>query len=481
MPIVPYKSSSSRRIFTNHPFRKGMNFTDMALDEGASKTIVNYDISSGGDSAQPRSPFVNAVLHDNYNLVTLPTNLIKQTTNLGKTFLIGSDFTVNEEDYVTDIVGANVSSQITTELRSEFGLHIANVSGDISAFTGGYGFKAVYVSAVIDGDTIDCVDSGGGDTFRVRLIGVNTPESGEDFYTEATDYLENLLDTAAQVYLVYDPLSDHYDYDATDEDYGDEHDNRQLAYVFTTYAGSTQAFCMNTAMLLRGFAEKAFLNPEFLYYDAMTSAYDYAVTEHLGIHTQDPLEDLENYPPVSWTATYNSLVIDTMPEADYSTVEYFQKKVSTLNNVVTDIYDTKSYFDTIKVKTDLISVDDQDVIVQMLVHEYESQEYEYVQKARQIPHVNMSWRNAITFFGRIIDDGILLYKGMITLQYDGTEHYILIQRAHEVNMATFTYGVAETFAFNALDDDPYIYEDYYGADASAFLRPSSNVLFTLGA
>jgi len=39
------------------------------------------------------------------------------------------------------------------------------------------------VTNVVDGDTIDVSD--GEDTFRIRLIGVDTPERGECYFNEA--------------------------------------------------------------------------------------------------------------------------------------------------------------------------------------------------------------------------------------------------------------------------------------------------------
>ena len=75
----------------------------------------------------------------------------------------------------------------------------------------------VTVTAIIDGDTFD-VTTAAGDPERVRLFGVNTPETGECLSDEATDLLTELL-TDASVTL---------ETDRTDRDrYG-----RLLRYVF---------------------------------------------------------------------------------------------------------------------------------------------------------------------------------------------------------------------------------------------------------
>ena len=54
------------------------------------------------------------------------------------------------------------------------------------------GGKQAALDRVIDGDTID-VKLDDGEVERVRLIGIDTPERGESCFTEATDYLHELL------------------------------------------------------------------------------------------------------------------------------------------------------------------------------------------------------------------------------------------------------------------------------------------------
>lgn len=61
------------------------------------------------------------------------------------------------------------------------------------------------VKRVVDGDTF-VLDSGE----RVRMIGINTPEEGFYFYTEATDKLKELID-GKTVTLIADPLSSNKD------------------------------------------------------------------------------------------------------------------------------------------------------------------------------------------------------------------------------------------------------------------------------
>ena len=74
------------------------------------------------------------------------------------------------------------------------------------------------VTNVVDGDTVDVSD--GENTFRVRLIGVDTPERGECYFHEARDLLESLI-LGREIILTKDSTQDERDI------YG-----RELRYIF---------------------------------------------------------------------------------------------------------------------------------------------------------------------------------------------------------------------------------------------------------
>jgi micrococcal nuclease len=57
------------------------------------------------------------------------------------------------------------------------------------------------VTYIVDGDTIDV--SIGGTTYRVRYIGIDTPERGDYFFSEATE-ANRVLVEGQQVILVKD-------------------------------------------------------------------------------------------------------------------------------------------------------------------------------------------------------------------------------------------------------------------------------------
>jgi len=103
---------------------------------------------------------------------------------------------------------------------------------------------------VVDGDTIIVFDADG--QVRVRMIGVDTPESKkegtpiQDYALESSRVLKNLIGSPEQVCLIQDTIGDQSDiYD------------RRLSYVYTE-AGID----LNAEMLRRGWA-KAYLRFPF--------------------------------------------------------------------------------------------------------------------------------------------------------------------------------------------------------------------------
>lgn len=114
------------------------------------------------------------------------------------------------------------------------------------------------VERVVDGDTL-IVDIDGQRT-RVRLIGINTPESvaqEEERNTEegviASDYVKTLMDEAGyEVWLEYDnELYDQYD--------------RTLAYVYIDYEG--EVIMLERILLEEGYAEAVVFGTNDRYYE----------------------------------------------------------------------------------------------------------------------------------------------------------------------------------------------------------------------
>lgn len=109
---------------------------------------------------------------------------------------------------------------------------------------------------VVDGDTI-IVHSPDGERLRVRLTGINAPESvhpdenkNTDEGREASDFIKELLSDVGTVYLEYDvEEKDQYD--------------RTLAYVWIDIDGTY--VMVNEIMLATGHAEPVYVEPNLKY------------------------------------------------------------------------------------------------------------------------------------------------------------------------------------------------------------------------
>ena len=127
--------------------------------------------------------------------------------------------------------------------------------------------ETVTVQRVVDGDTFIAV--AGTRRFRVRLIGVDTPETVKPatpiqcFGPEASAYAHRTL-TGEQVTLAYDV--DRYDR------YG-----RTLAYV---YVGST---FFNLDLIQRGYAVVLTVPPDVAHVEQLVAAQKRARTAHIGL------------------------------------------------------------------------------------------------------------------------------------------------------------------------------------------------------
>lgn len=119
------------------------------------------------------------------------------------------------------------------------------------------GVLAASVTRIIDGDTVDVrLESGKGD--RVRFIGVDTPERGRPYSSEATSYTSKNL-AGASIFLELDvEQRDRY--------------GRLLAYVWLAQPSSGSEAEVRTAMhnarlLLDGFAQLLTVPPNVRYVD----------------------------------------------------------------------------------------------------------------------------------------------------------------------------------------------------------------------
>ncbi|MBT9130439.1 MAG: Thermonuclease [candidate division WS2 bacterium] len=121
-------------------------------------------------------------------------------------------------------------------------------------------FSALEVVKIIDGDTIDVLLENG-ETARVRLIGVNTPERGRPYFSESTAYTKGKL-LGKQIYLEFDVAKK------------DRH-QRFLAYIWLIPPPNydmpsleeIKSNMFNTQLLLSGYGQVMTLPPNVKYQD----------------------------------------------------------------------------------------------------------------------------------------------------------------------------------------------------------------------
>jgi len=126
------------------------------------------------------------------------------------------------------------------------------------------------VIEVIDGDTVDVQI--GGNKERVRLIGVDTPETKnpnspvECYGAEATANAEGLLPVGTPIRLERDTIAR--------DDYG-----RLLGYLYRT----DDALFINYEILRKGFAQPLTIEPNSVHASTFREAARMAESENLGL------------------------------------------------------------------------------------------------------------------------------------------------------------------------------------------------------
>ena len=108
----------------------------------------------------------------------------------------------------------------------------------------------VAVGSITDGDTFRTDDG-----TRIRIIGVDTPERGDCYFSEATAHLAAMIPVGTSVRLVYDV-------ERTDR-YG-----RTLAYVYR----SSDGLFVNVAMASDGFALQMTIPPNVAHAEQLRAA-----------------------------------------------------------------------------------------------------------------------------------------------------------------------------------------------------------------
>ncbi|SHH32837.1 Endonuclease YncB, thermonuclease family [Anaerosphaera aminiphila DSM 21120] len=137
-------------------------------------------------------------------------------------------------------------------------------------------YEIVTVSQVIDGDTIRTSQGE-----KIRLIGINTPESKnnkEEFGEEAYLYVRDLIE-GKEVYLEED-ISDRDKYD------------RMLRYVWLKEPeqidkNTVENYNLSGILLKEGLAKKYTFEPDIKYRDYFSEIQDTAREEKIGMWSKD--------------------------------------------------------------------------------------------------------------------------------------------------------------------------------------------------
>lgn len=173
-------------------------------------------------------------------------------------FNITASPTVSSTD---QLVIDSTSSQLDQPETSTLAIHTSTSSSSITFYT---------VSKVIDGDTLEL--QLGDKIEKVRLIGVNTPETVdprrkvECFGREASDYAKKIL-TGQKVSLEFDPSQDQRD-----------KYSRLLAYLYLE-----DGSLFNLDLIKAGYAYEYTYKKPYLYQSQFQSAEDQAQSKQLGL------------------------------------------------------------------------------------------------------------------------------------------------------------------------------------------------------
>jgi len=117
-----------------------------------------------------------------------------------------------------------------------------------------YNVESCFVNRIIDGDTLVCNNE------TIRLLGIDTPEKGEDYFQEAKDYLDEVEGKEVNTLRDWDDLGKY---------------NRKLRYII--YEGRL----INVELVERGLAT-AFMTEDLRYEDKFLDAEEYARENCLG-------------------------------------------------------------------------------------------------------------------------------------------------------------------------------------------------------
>lgn len=277
---------TGKQLYLNQLFLRGMLHTSSEMTEGYARTLTNFDINPTGDSAVPRRPlvsystdviknnytypvkFTNAINHQHYieftNTITEQEyvshdegNIIqKDLSNLDKGIKMYSrskdDITrplLGEGSDTSDLYDKEKSDLNTLKLvldendnlclktDSEHAFTKVNIE-DYTELPGNLESDSKYTELeylsfdLMDGDSGYFTDNEH-DSFEFRFIGVNCPESGNEYYTYGKVFLQILLNNSDYNTILYRYYGkDKYDRNLINAYLKINVDNADGAYVY---------------------------------------------------------------------------------------------------------------------------------------------------------------------------------------------------------------------------------------------------------
>jgi len=212
--------------------------------------------------------------------------------------LLATFFSINENYLHFDFKFNN--SSVNQDTNQENSTEDKDVKDNVNLNSGlDFNYK---VSKVIDGDTLEIKNldgskmSNGKEEIKIRLIGINTPESVdprkpvECFGKEASDYAKNLA-LGREVALEID------DSQSLIDKYG-----RQLAYIYVKTSGwiGSNYFMLNKKLIANGYAYEYTYDTPYKYQSLFQDLENQAKERGLGLWNSETCNGLKN-------ATSNSL------------------------------------------------------------------------------------------------------------------------------------------------------------------------------
>lgn len=155
------------------------------------------------------------------------------------------------------------------------------------------GLQSATLIRVVDGDTIVC-STDSDEEYKVRLIGIDTPESvnpdeslNSIYGTYASDYTKGILDEISTVYLQYD--------EEIEDQYG-----RKLAYVWLINDANTNNlehvsnYMLNAILVEDGYALSKSYSPNLKYQEYFDELCEGAKKEGIGLWQYGEIASLSN-------------------------------------------------------------------------------------------------------------------------------------------------------------------------------------------